>query len=163
LTNPLSVLRLCAYNKGQPTCQRRLPLKPSYYLGGKLVAQREGTTLRYVHQDGLSGTSVMSDTSGASLGTIAYFPFGSTRSGSVPTDKKPVLSVVEGSTGQRLDGTGLYYYNARYYPVIGRFISADTVVPEVGNPASQDRHRAIITAYWARHNNSKCDLISGGQ
>ena len=33
-------------------------------------------------------------------------------------------------TGQRLDGTGLLFYNARYYdPVIGRFISADTVVP----------------------------------
>jgi RHS repeat-associated protein len=33
-------------------------------------------------------------------------------------------------TGQILDGTGLLYYNARYYdPAIGRFISADTVVP----------------------------------
>ena len=33
-------------------------------------------------------------------------------------------------TGQRRDDTGLLYYNARYYdPSIGRFISADTVVP----------------------------------
>ncbi len=31
----------------------------SYYLGGKLVAQREGTTLRYIHQDSLPSTSVM--------------------------------------------------------------------------------------------------------
>jgi len=32
------------------------------------------------------------------------------------------------STGQRLDGTGLYYYNARYYaPEIGRFISPDPI------------------------------------
>jgi RHS repeat-associated protein len=34
----------------------------------------------------------------------------------VPTDKK--------FTGQRLDGTGLYYYEARYYdPTIGMFAS----------------------------------------
>jgi RHS repeat-associated protein len=48
-----------------------------------------------------------------------------TRSGSVPTGKQ--------FTGQRLDDTGLYYYNARYYdPLIGRFISADTEVPPGG-------------------------------
>ncbi|MCD4739004.1 MAG: RHS repeat-associated core domain-containing protein, partial [Anaerolineae bacterium] len=36
-----------------------------------------------------------------------------------------------GFTGQRdVPGTGLMYYHARYYhPVLGRFISADTVVP----------------------------------
>ena len=33
-------------------------------------------------------------------------------------------------TGQRCDDTGLLFYNVRYYdPAIGRFISADTVVP----------------------------------
>ena len=33
-------------------------------------------------------------------------------------------------TGQRRDDTGVLFYNARYYdPAIGRFISADTVVP----------------------------------
>jgi hypothetical protein len=33
-------------------------------------------------------------------------------------------------TGQYLDDTGLLFYNARYYdPAIGRFLSADTIVP----------------------------------
>jgi RHS repeat-associated protein len=41
------------------------------------------------------------------LGTIKYFPFGATRSGSVPPDKK--------FTGQRIDGASPYYYGARYY------------------------------------------------
>jgi RHS repeat-associated protein len=51
----------------------------------------------------------------------------------MPTDKK--------FTGQRLDSTGLYYYNARYYdPVIGRFISPDTIVPNPANPQSLNRY-----------------------
>jgi RHS repeat-associated protein len=33
-------------------------------------------------------------------------------------------------TGQRLDDTGLLFYNARYYdPMLGRFVSADWIVP----------------------------------
>jgi RHS repeat-associated protein len=38
-------------------------------------------------------------------------------------------------TGQRLDDTGLYFYNARYYDAaIGRFISPDTIVQNAANP-----------------------------
>ncbi len=103
-----------------------------YYLGERLVALKKGTNLRYVSQDHLTGTSVMSDNTGTLVGTIKYAPFGSTRasSGTIDTDKK--------FTGQRLDATGLYYYGARYYdPEIGRFISADTVGPNLFNPQSR--------------------------
>jgi RHS repeat-associated protein len=52
---------------------------------------------------------------------MKYYPYGSTRSGSVTTDKL--------FTGQRLDDTGLYYYGARYYDAsMGRFISPDPFV-----------------------------------
>jgi RHS repeat-associated protein len=41
-----------------------------------------------------------------------------------------IAATTRNYTGQHLDGTGLLYYNARYYdPGIGRFISADTIVP----------------------------------
>jgi RHS repeat-associated protein len=53
--------------------------------------------------------------------------------GTLGTDKK--------FTGQRLDGTGLYYYNARYYDAtIGRFISADTVGIDYNNPQTLNRY-----------------------
>ena len=44
-------------------------------------------------------------------------------------------------TGQRIEGgTDLYYYGARWYdPVVGRFLQADTIVPNAGNP--QDLYR----------------------
>jgi RHS repeat-associated protein len=80
----------------------------------------------------INGTALMTSDNGTSLGTMKYYPYGATRSGSVPTDKL--------FTGQRKDGTGLYYYGARYYdPMIGRFISADTVVPNPANPQSFNR------------------------
>jgi RHS repeat-associated protein len=100
----------------------------------QLIASSENGTLRYIHQDSLSSTSLMTDTDGYQIDTtMKYYPYGGIRSGSVPTDKL--------FTGQRLDGTGLYYYNARYYePAIGRFISPDTIIPHPANPQSFNRY-----------------------
>jgi RHS repeat-associated protein len=48
-------------------------------------------------------------------------------------------------SGQRSDATGLYFYNARYYsPLSGRFISADTIVPEPGNPQALNRYAYVF-------------------
>jgi RHS repeat-associated protein len=107
----------------------------NYYLGNKLVAVREGTTLSYILQDHLGSTSGTADASGTLVSTISYFSFGDSRNstGTLPTDKL--------FTGQRLDTTGLYYYGARYYdPGIGRFISADTIVPNPVDPQSLNRY-----------------------
>jgi RHS repeat-associated protein len=109
-----------------------------YYLGGKMVAQRKDTTLTYIHQDSLGSSSAASNANGSSEGSIRYLPFGLTRSGmdtlSDNTDKL--------FTGQRLDfTTDLYYYGARYYdPEIGRFISAETIVPDPANPQTLNRY-----------------------
>jgi RHS repeat-associated protein len=64
-----------------------------------------------------------------------YHPYGSVRysEGTLPTDF--------GFTGQRQDGTGLVYMHARYYhPALGRFISADSVVPGAANPQAWNRY-----------------------
>ena len=61
--------------------------------------------------------------SGGLLSQQAFAPWGTVRAGSVP-------QTTLNDTGQRLDGTGLLYYHARYDdPGLGRFISADSVVP----------------------------------
>ena len=48
-------------------------------------------------------------------------------------------------TGQRLDGTGLYYYTARYYdPTLGRFISPDMLMPGAGNPQAWNHYAYVL-------------------
>lgn len=55
-------------------------------------------------------------------GNQIYGPYGNSRY------SKGAMGTNKGFTGQYADATGLDYYNARYYdPVIGRFLSADTV------------------------------------
>ena len=59
------------------------------------------------------------------------------RAGTSPTDYT--------FTGQRWDsGLGLLDYRARFYdPVLGRFVSADTLVPEPGNPQDLNRYAYV--------------------
>jgi hypothetical protein len=65
-----------------------------YYLGGRLVVQKVNTDLSYMHQDHLTGTSLMTDSDGDSLGTISYKPFeASQRSNSEVND---ALCLVKG-------------------------------------------------------------------
>ncbi|GEM_PF-2888588 len=111
-----------------------------YYFGGKLVAMKQSSAnVTYIHQDHLSGTSVMSDSVGNQLSAINYQPFGGSRNsqGNPGTDRL--------FTGQRLDSTGLYYYGARYYdPTIGRFISPDPIVQNYVNPQALNRYSYVF-------------------
>ncbi len=100
---------------------------------------KENSTLRYVHQDHLTGTSMMTDSSGNQINTtVKYYPYGVRRNSQPEIDNFPTDKLF---TGQRLDGKGLYYYGARYYePTIGRFISPDTIVPDPASPQSFNRY-----------------------
>jgi len=121
---------------------------------------RTAAGVTYVHTDHLGSTSV---TSGAQSGNIRYFPYGATRSGAVATAYK--------FTGQRLDdSTGLYYYGARYYDAaLGRFIQADSIVPNPGNPQALNRYSYVYnnplryvdpTGHWVAINPDDPEEIS---
>jgi RHS repeat-associated protein len=58
----------------------------------------------------------------------------------------PNLEFDPSYTGQTYDAdSGLYYYNARYYnPELGRFIQADTVVPDATNLQAHNRYTYTV-------------------
>lgn len=86
-------------------------------------------------------TSLTTDASKTVIHEARYLPFGGQRwsSGAGVTDF--------GFTGQRRDGFGLMDYNARYYSSrLGRFVSADTVVPDESNPQSWNRYSYVYNS-----------------
>lgn len=93
------------------------------------------STLTYIHVDHLGSTTATSTPSGSVSAAQEYTPWGGVRSGAITATELNY-------TSQRRDsGTGLLYYNARYYdPAIGRFISADTLIPDKTNPQSRNRY-----------------------
>ena len=123
-------------------------LRTTYRLGGQIIAVQHKVgaaagTFYFSYTDHLGNITALSTTAGAYVtGSKArYDPFG-TFTTTTPTSNPSISN--HGFTGHRHNNTGtndldLIYMNARYYlPEVGRFISADTIVPEPGNPA----HRA---------------------
>jgi len=94
--------------------------------------------LYYRHADHLNSGAVISDSTGAKVANsdVVYAPFGEIRSGALPT-------ITDfGFTGQHLDrSTGdLMYFGARYYlPGLRRFVSPDTILPDLTNPQALNR------------------------
>jgi len=112
-----------------------------YSAGGARVAMRDGGTLYWLLTDHLGSTSLTLDgNSGARVTELRYMPYGDTRynGGGQKTNYR--------YTGQRWDqGHGLYWYNSRWFdPLIGRFLQADSIVPEPGNPQALNRYAYVL-------------------
>ncbi|MBP6471937.1 MAG: RHS repeat-associated core domain-containing protein [Chloroflexi bacterium] len=125
--------------------------RSTYSLAGQAIALRVAGSplatnngLFYLYSDhasallstGLGSASALVTGGGQKVNETRYLPFGGYRSGG------PNTITDRGFTGQKENmELGLLYYNARFYaPGLGRFLSADTIVPNPTNPQSLNRY-----------------------
>ena len=119
--------------------------KSYYYAGRQRVAMRvhddANDDTYFTFSDHLGSTSVTVDDTGANYSEQRYDPWGSVRYESA-TESPTDLSF----TGQRSNSyIKLIHMGARWYdPGLGRFISADTIVPGAYNPAAWDRFAYVL-------------------
>jgi RHS repeat-associated protein len=122
--------------------------RTTYSLGGQAVAVRVqvvggSNTVYYLHSDHLGSTTALSSSAvGGGLvsgSTARYLPFGAWRT-------TPTQTLTDRGYTGHLENMeiGLVYMNARYFvPAIGRFASADTVVPGLDNPQAWNRYAYV--------------------
>jgi RHS repeat-associated protein len=118
-----------------------------YYFGGQRMAMRKRTssanngTVNWLHGDHLGSASLTTSSTGGLVGSVRYKPFGEVRNGyssaGMVTDKL--------FTGQEREPVGyvgnIDLFGARFYsPVLGRFLSADSIVPGASKPQALNRY-----------------------
>jgi len=121
-----------------------------FSFGGAIVAMKDGVlasgtirTLTYLHGDHIRSASLTTDASGQKVSEQRYKPYGEVRWSSgagMPTDKQftSQTRLAEGYVGT------LYDYVARAYdPALGRFVSVDTVVPDMWDPQYLNRYAYV--------------------
>jgi RHS repeat-associated protein len=99
----------------------------------------QGGEVYYLHGDHLGSTSLATSEAGEELYRRGYYPFGEERygTGAAQTDY--------GFTGQREEAyIDLIEMGARWYDSsLGRWLTADSIVPDPGNPQSLNRYSYV--------------------
>ncbi len=111
-----------------------------YIFAGNLrIAKITSSDTQYFHKDHLQSSTAVTNELGEKLETTEYFPFGleRNRTGSSASNYK--------FTDQELDPeSGLYNYDARLYdPVIGIFITPDTIIQDFYDSQSLSRYAYV--------------------
>lgn len=139
-----------------------------HYIGGVAIHTKRSTganDTRYLHKDHLGSTDVITDENGVVVERLSFDPHGKRRQADWQDATSTIASVtIKGYTGHEMDDeAGLVNMRARLYdPVLGRFITPDTVIqfPEStqgynrysytdNNPVS--RHDVDGHSWWTRH------------
>ncbi|MDP3512113.1 MAG: RHS repeat-associated core domain-containing protein, partial [Sulfuritalea sp.] len=133
--------------------------------GGQVVAQVIRTTrtvngalettwaTRYLHRDHLGSVTAVTDAAGNVIETMAYEPFGkrrvaagqSTEGADDPGNTLRPVTTVRGFTNhEHVDELGIVHMNGRIYdPAIGRFLSADSILPAPYDLQSYNRYSYV--------------------
>jgi RHS repeat-associated protein len=115
----------------------------------RLASIRTDGKNQYYHGNHLGSASVITDQNGNLKQKIEYFPYGTYRYGTSPDQQMGTYDYDTTFPNANYtftdqeddDETGLYNYKARLYdPQIGRFISADSIVPRPGDLQSFNRY-----------------------
>jgi RHS repeat-associated protein len=100
----------------------------------------KGGVLYYLHGDHLGSTSLTTDKDGVIVAQARYLPYGQERWTDGPAQTDFTF------TGQRSDNyTHSIEMGARWYdPQLARWASADSIVPQSGNPQSLNRFSYVL-------------------
>lgn len=111
-----------------------------YFAGDQRIATRDDDGLRYRYSDHLGSASRMADANGTQNKGLWYAPYGSEHTPSTTGS----ATVKFKFTDKEEDETGLYYYVARYYDSeVGRFMSADNILPDPYDPQQLNRYAYV--------------------
>jgi RHS repeat-associated protein len=119
---------------GFDVAQEQIGSSPSanYHLGLSIderYSRTDGTGTTHYLTDALGSTLALTDGAGAVATAYTYEPYGVTTQSGVGSANPARY------TGREEDGTGLYYYRARYYsPQRQRFVSEDPIEFRGGDP-----------------------------
>ena len=118
------------------------------FAGNQRVASViDGGYTQFYHPDHLGSTWMVTDPNGEIKEKNEFYPFGTYRPSPETFDYDPSYpDVFYTFTGQEEDDElGLYNYGARLYdPVLGRFISPDSIVPDFTDPQSFNRYSYVL-------------------
>jgi RHS repeat-associated protein len=115
----------------------------------RLASIRTDNKNQYYHGNHLGSASVITDSTGNLKQKIEYMPYGTYRYGTSPDQQMGTYDYDTSFPNANYtftdqeddDETGLYNYGARLYdPEIGRFISADSIVPRPDDLQSLNRY-----------------------
>ena len=106
-----------------------------HYRAGKLkIATRDQDGVKYIYPDHLGSSSRMADGNGNQVKAIWYRPFGR------EAKETGTAKARYRFTGKQKDDSALYYYGARYYDdTVGRFLAADSILPDTYDPQQLNR------------------------